>query len=240
MALRLAALCIDSNDPHRLSQFWASALQWELDTDSTDVTSIVAPGDPRFRIDFPLVPEAKSDRNRIHLDLSSASLDDQAGLVSRLIGLGARPIDIGQTGEEPHVVLADLEGNEFCILEPGNNFVDKESRFGSITCCGSRNVGYFWSAALEWPLIWDQDDETAIRAPDGTGPFITWGHPVPLKTRKNRFHLDVAPTAGDDQLDEVDRLTSLGATRLDIGQGDVDWVVMADPDGHEFCVLTPR
>jgi hypothetical protein len=89
-------------------------------------------------------------------------------------------------------------------------------------------------------LVWDQDEETAIRAPDGTGPFITWGPPVPAKITKNRLHLDIAPPAPGDQRAEVDRLVSLGATRIDLGQGDVDWVVMADPDGNEFCVLSPR
>jgi hypothetical protein len=54
------------------------------------------------------------------------------------------------------------------------------------------------------------------------------------------MHFDIAPPANGDQQAEVDRLVSLGATRIDIGQGDVSWVVMADPDGNEFCVLTPR
>ena len=77
--------------------------------------------------------------------------------------------------------------------------------------------------------------------PDGTGPFITWGPPVAPKTAKNRLHLDIAPPADGDQQAEVERLVSpRGATRIDIGQGDVSWVVMADPDGNEFCVLTPR
>ena len=57
------------------------------------------------------------------------------------------------------------------------------------------------------------------------------------KTGKNRLHFDLAPPADSDQQTEVDRLISLGATRLNIGQGDVDWVVMADPDGNAFCVL---
>lgn len=87
---------------------------------------------------------------------------------------------------------------------------------------------------------WDQDEETAIRAPDGTGPFITWGPPLPPKITKNRLHLDVTPPAHADQQAEVDRLISLGATRIDTGQGDVGRVVMADPDDKEFCVLSPR
>jgi hypothetical protein len=70
------------------------------------------------------------------------------------------------------------------------------------------------------------------------GPKITWGGP-PLKpkTSKRRLHFDLAPPAGGDQLSEVDRLLTLGATRVDIDQGQVSWVVLADPDGNEFCVL---
>jgi hypothetical protein len=60
------------------------------------------------------------------------------------------------------------------------------------------------------------------------------------KTGKNRLHFDLAPPVEGHQHMEVDRLVSLGATRIDIGQGEVSWVVMANPDGHEFCVLTPR
>ena len=70
---------------------------------------------------------------------------------------------------------------------------------------------------------------------------MSWGGPpVNPKTGKNRLHLDIAPPADGEQQAEVERLISLGATRIDIGQGDVSWVVMADPDGNEFCVLTPR
>ena len=89
-------------------------------------------------------------------------------------------------------------------------------------------------------MVWDQDQETAIQSPQG-GTKITWGGPpVEPKLGKNRLHFDLAPPAGEDQQAEVERLVALGAERVDIGQGDVDWVVMADPDGNEFCVLTPR
>jgi hypothetical protein len=110
---------------------------------------------------------------------------------------------------------------------------------GELACDGSQEVGYFWSEALGCPLVWDQDQETAIQSPGG-GTKIAWGGP-PLnpKTGKNRLHFDLAPPAEGDQQGEVDRLVSLGATRIDIGQGEVSWVVMADPDGNEFCVL-PR
>ena len=239
MTARLVALCFDANDPLALARFWAETLRWEIHGETHDEIELVPTDDTKFRILFLPVAEAKVGKSPIHLDLTTTSTDDQAEMVARLIELGAHHVDLGQGPNEPHVVLADPEGNEFCVIEPGNSFVDDSGRLGSITCDGSREVGYFWSEALGWPLVWDQDEETAIRAPDGTGPFITWGPPVPSKTRKNRLHLDIAPEH-DEQRAEVDRLVSLGATRIDIGQGDVDWTVMADPDGNEFCVLSPR
>ena len=240
MTVRLDSLCIDANDPHRLARFWAEALRWEVGDETDEEVELVPSDGTSFAIYFGRVPEKKVGKNSVHLDLTTSSLDDQAQSVAALIELGARHVDVGQRGDEGHVVLADPEDNEFCLIEPTNSFLAGCGRLGSITCDGSPAVGYFWSAALEWPLVWDQDEETAIRAPGGRGPFITWGPPVPVKTRKNRLHLDVAPEVTDDQQAEIERLISLGASRVDIGQGDVSWVVMADPDGNEFCVLTPR
>jgi catechol 2,3-dioxygenase-like lactoylglutathione lyase family enzyme len=240
MAGRLVALDFDANDPLRLARFWAEALGWNVGTESDGEISVEPTDGTRFELLFLPVPEPKVGKNRIHLDLTTTSIDDQHETVARMVELGARHIDVGQGPDDPHVVLADPEGNEFCIIEPENSFLAGCGRLGSITCDGSPEVGYFWSEALGWPLVWDQDQETAIRAPDGTGPFITWGPPVPPKLGKNRLHLDIAPADGGDQRAEVERLAALGATQVDIGQGDVSWVVMADPDGNEFCLLQPR
>jgi catechol 2,3-dioxygenase-like lactoylglutathione lyase family enzyme len=240
VASRLVALCFDANDPLRLARFWAEALYWHLGTETRDEVGLVPTDDTRFRIVFRPVAETKVSKGRIHLDLTTTSVDDQMESVERLVALGARPVDVGQGPDDPHVVLADPEGNEFCIIEPDNGFLAGCGRLGSITCDGPPEVGYFWSAALGWPLVWDQDEETAIRAPDGAGPFITWGPPVEPKPAKNRLHLDIAPPDDADQRAEVDRLVALGATRINIDQGDVDWVVMTDPDGNEFCVVRPR
>jgi len=238
MSLRLVALCVDAIDPIGLARFWAQALRWQVPDDTADRVRLVPTDGTRFRLDFVPVPELEAGPNRLHLDLTSTSLDDQRDSVARLVERGAHHIDIGLRPDEGHVVLGDPEGNELCVIEPGNSFLAGCGRLGSITCDGTREVGYFWSAALAWPLVWDQDGETAIRAPDGTGPMITWGGPpVAAKIGKNRLHLEVAPLDRADQPAEVDRLVALGASRVDIGQGDVDQVVMADPDGNEFCVL---
>ena len=118
---RIDALCLDANDPHRQAQFWAAALGWEIDESDGEIALTPTDG-TRFGILFEPTPEKKTGQNNIHLDLTSTSLEDQHDLVDRLIGLGARHVDIGQSEDEGHVVLADPEGNEFCIIEPHNQF----------------------------------------------------------------------------------------------------------------------
>ena len=99
----------------------------------------------------------------------------------------------------------------------------------------------FWADALGWRRTYDSPDEVALEPPehsvyDGVVPDLLFLRVPDDKAGKNRLHLDLRP---DDQDAEVARLESLGARRVDIGQGDVSWVVMADPEGNEFCVLRP-
>ncbi len=235
MTSHLHALCFDANDPIALARFWAGVLGWEIADDPHHGVVVLPSDDTGFRIRFLPTEEAKTGPNQMHLDLTSTSLEDQQEKVARALSLGARHIDVGQRPEEGHVVLADPEGNEFCVIEPGNAFLADCGLIGALSCDGSQQVGYFWSEALGWPLVWDQDQETAIRSLYG-GPKVTWGGPpVRPKTTKNRLHLDLAPPPHEDQLAEVGRLVSLGATRTDVGTG--GRMVMADPDGNEFCVL---
>lgn len=239
MTTHLHALSFDANDPVGLARFWAGVLDWETVDDPYGAVALAPGDDTGFRLRFLPSQEKKTVANQTHFDLTSQSLDDQRRTVARVLELGGRHIDIGQLPDEEHMVLADPEGNEFCVIEPGNNFLADCGFIGALASDGSQEAGYFWSRALGWPLVWDQDEETAIRSPHG-GPKITWGGPpVAPKPGKNRLHFDLAPPADGDLPAEVDRLVSLGATRADIGQGEVDWVVMADPDGNEFCVLPP-
>ncbi|HZA05346.1 MAG TPA: VOC family protein [Propionibacteriaceae bacterium] len=239
MASQLRAVCFDANDPLRLAHFWAGVLRWEMSDHPTDGIALLPSDDTGFQVRFFSSQEQKTGQNQMHFDLTSTSLEDQQETVARSLQLGARHIDVGQRPEEGHVVLADPEGNEFCVIEPGNNFLADCGFLGALSCDGSQEVGYFWSRALDWPLVWDQDEETAIRSPHG-GPKIAWGGPpVAPRTGKNRLYFLLAPPAHGDGQAEVERLLSLGARRSDIGQGG-GWVMMADPDGNEFRVLTPR
>ena len=237
MSSHLAALCFDANDPLALARFWGGVLGRDVADDARGRFVLPAADDTGFPIRFLPTNETKTLQNRTHFDLTSASAEEMEQTVARALELGGRHIDIGQTPDDGHVVLADPDGNEFCVIEPGNNFLAGCGFIGAVNGDGTREGGYFWSQALGWPLVWDQDEETAIQSPRGGAKFTWSGPPLLEKPRKNRLHLDLAPAGDSDQQAEVDRLVALGASRIDIGQGDVDWVVMADPDGNEFCVL---
>jgi predicted enzyme related to lactoylglutathione lyase len=236
MSCQLDAFCFDALDPQRLAVFWTGFLGWPTAEDSRAGVALLPVDDTGFRLRFVPSDQVKVGPNPMHFDVTSTSLADQEETVTRAIELGARHIDVGQLPEEGHVVLADPEGNELCVLEPGNAFLADCGFLGAVSGDGLPAVGYFWSAALGWPLVWDQEEETAIRSPLG-GPKVTWGGP-PLtpKAGKDRVHFDIVPSPGSDVEAEVSRLVALGAARLDIGQGE-PWVVMADPGGHEFCVV---
>jgi catechol 2,3-dioxygenase-like lactoylglutathione lyase family enzyme len=240
MVSQLVALSWDALDPQRLARFWGTLLGWPM-AEEGDGSIVVRPRDDTgFVLRFVRTERAKTGKNQTHLDLTSDSLVGQHERVALALSLGAEHIDVGQQPDEPHVVLADPEGNEFCVIEPGNSFLADCGFIGALAADGSREVGYFWRDALGWPLVWDQDQETAIRSPYG-GPKFTWGGPpVPPKATKNRLHLDIAPSPDDSLETEVERLIALGASRTDIGQHEVPWIVMADPDGNEFCVRQPH
>ncbi|HZP55142.1 VOC family protein [Actinocrinis sp.] len=241
MSLDLVALCVGAHDPLRLARFWAGLLNWQTADDPLQGVALLPSDDTGFRVRFVLDAEEKKKQNQMHFDLTSTSLEDQQCTVARALDLGGRHLDIGQGPDARHVVMADPEGNEFCVIEPDNAFLAECGFVGALACDGSQQVGYFWNRALDWPLVWDQDQETAIRSPRG-GPKITWGGPpVPPKAGRNRLRFDLAPSAGGDQQAEAGRLLSLGATRLDDGPGGCSQALaMADPAGNEFCLWPAR
>jgi predicted enzyme related to lactoylglutathione lyase len=109
-----------------------------------------------------------------------------------------------------------------------------------IDCNDPRRVADFWGTVLGWDV--QQSDDAFWMSASGA-PFpdlLLVFVPVPeQKAVKNRIHLDVSPV-GCDRDEEVARLEELGATRVDVGQGDRPWIVLADPEGNEFCVLGRR
>ena len=112
MGLTFSALCIDARDPQAQGIWWSQVLGWSHQVDDDGDVVLKAPPGAGADWLFLGVPEEKSIKNRLHLDFTP---DDQDAEVQRVLGLGARHVDIGQ-GEQSWVVLADPEGNEFCIL----------------------------------------------------------------------------------------------------------------------------
>ena len=98
----------------------------------------------------------------------------------------------------------------------------------------------FWALATGWTPASSTAGGLSLRSPDGLGPFLELLPSADPRLVKNRIHLDVAPYQDEDHAAAVLTLTKAGAVRLDIGQGDVPWTVLADPEGSEFCVLSPR
>ena len=231
MSSRLLALTFDVHDPARLADFWARVLGRKV---VDDLRGALLPGsDTQVGLRFASSRAKKVGPNRVHLHLTSTSPADQRDTVAAALELGAHHLDVGQLPEEGHVVLADPEGNEFCVIPPNSSFLAGCGFLGELACDGTRQVGLFWAETLGWPLVWDQDQETAIQSPHG-GTKVAWGGPpVAPKHGRNRQRFDLTLTDGDLAA-EVDRLLALGATRL--GSAGDDAVELADPDGNEFCL----
>jgi catechol 2,3-dioxygenase-like lactoylglutathione lyase family enzyme len=229
VALRLEAVTFDVADATAAAAFWAGLLGREV---RTEASGAFLPGsETQVGLRFVTSDTEQAGRPRLHLHLTSSSLEQQQRTVADALRLGGRHIDVGQGAEADFVVLADPGGNELCVIEPGNNYLAGTGFLGEITCDGSRDVGTFWRDALGWPLVWDRDEQTAIQSPRG-GTKISWdawdGPPADARNgrTRQRFDLVTADLAGD-----AERLIELGATRVaDLPDG----VALADPDGNEF------
>jgi hypothetical protein len=114
----LAAVVVDTADPAGLASFWAEAAGWPIGLMSDIMVSLQRPGDRPPYVEFVRVSDVKAGKNRVHLDVAPRLEDNRDAEVDRLIGLGARHVDVGQGPEVTWVVLADPEGNEFCVLRP--------------------------------------------------------------------------------------------------------------------------
>jgi predicted enzyme related to lactoylglutathione lyase len=116
MANRITSLCIDCTDAERLASFWTQVLGWQVTERDPEGIRIQEAPDSRFAIDLLVVPDGpKRSKNRLHLDLNATDRTQEAEL-ERLLAIGAQPVDIGQGDDVSWHVLADPEGNEFCLL----------------------------------------------------------------------------------------------------------------------------
>jgi len=230
MSLRLVAVRFDADDPEALGAFWAGVLGREI---IEEANGLLLPGDDtQLGLRFVAATTEKPGRNRLHLHLTSSTTEDQRRTVETVLRLGGdrfgtKPLPMGRD-----VFLADPGGNEFCVIEPGNDFLAGCGFLGEFTCDGTREVGLFWRDALGWLLVWDQGKQTAIQSPRG-GTKISWDSwPAAPKNGRNRHQFDLA---APEPAVEAERLVALGATVLGDRDGGVG---LADPDGNEFSVIS--
>jgi hypothetical protein len=216
-------LCLDAHDVPTIEAFWSRALH--LRGEVFDDGSGVLRGDrPGRTVWINPVPEPRTVKGRVHLDLRAPSLDDFAGC-RRLSAEGALP----------WTVLADPEGNEFCV------FVDDTRAAGLkdvvVDAADHAAIAAWWHDVWGGTLADDGDGYTHVDdvpgAPVDSFDFV----PVPEpKTVKNRVHWDVTLEPGVS----VDDLVARGAVLLAPPTPTERWTVMADPEGNEFCVFEPR
>ena len=226
VALRLQAVTFDVANAIEAAAFWAGLLDREVVMESD---AALLPGDEtQVGLRFVTSEAERVGPRRLHLHLTSTSLEDQQRTVETALRLGGRHIDVGQEPDDGFVVLADPGGNELCVIEPGNNYLAGTGYLGEVTCDGTRDVGLFWRDALGWPLVWDENEQTAVQSPLG-GTKVSWGRgrrptqgrkePATLRPGHRRPHQRSRPT---------------GFARRDPSRDLSDGVELADPDGNEF------
>jgi hypothetical protein len=229
VALRLEAVTFEVADVSAVAAFWAGLLERDV---LAEPGGALVPGDEtQVGLRFVSSDTDQVGPRRLHLHLTSSSLDGQRRTVETALRLGGRHLDVGQEADADFVVLADPDGDALCVIEPENSFLAGTGRLGEVTCEGTRGVGLFWREALDWSLVWDQNQETAVQSPLG-GTKVSWGGPpVAPKQGRNRQRFDLV--AGDPA-SEIERLVSIGATvRADL----VDGLELLDRDGNEFRLL---
>ena len=213
-------------DASRVAAFWAGLLEREVLAEPGG--ALVAGGETQVGLRFVTSDTVQVGQRRLHLHLTSSSLEDQQRTVETALRLGGRHLDVGQAPDAGFVVLADPGDNELCVIEPHNNFLAGTGHLGEVTCDGTRDVGLFWRDALEWSLVWDEN--AGDRGPVATRwhqGLLGWPTGQP-KHGRNRQRFDLVTA---DPGSEAERLFSLGATlRVALPDG----VELADPDGNEF------
>jgi predicted enzyme related to lactoylglutathione lyase len=122
MPVRLHHIVIDAHDLPKLARFWTQALGWQVLSEREREIVIGTDENAPVGICFMPVTDQKIVKNRVHLDITTEAQDrDQE--IDRLLGLGAQRVDVGQTGKESWTVLADPEGNEFCVIRPKETLI---------------------------------------------------------------------------------------------------------------------
>ena len=235
---------VDAVDPQRLGRFWETVLGGTTLTVEPGLleTRVSVDGGPTLDFCFQRVPEPPSEPQRLHLDLRGG--DQQAEVVERLQGLGATHLDIGQ-GDVPWVVLADVEGNPFCVMEARSSYVDTGPVAAlPLDSADPDRDAAFWSWLTGWTPA-EGAGLVALRHPSRRGPLLELcpeqAPKGPFPAEKNRMHLDLRLEPGDDADAVAAGISQRGGREVfHPDWGDLPWRFFLDPSGNDFCVLLAR
>jgi catechol 2,3-dioxygenase-like lactoylglutathione lyase family enzyme len=217
------ALCIDANDPLTLGRFWAAALGLELHARDDGDVCLTGPTDAHT-IWVNRVPEPKTVKHRVHLDVNASS-------VAEIQALGATVLDADSFR---WTQMADPEGGELCVFVREGEITQRLYEIGVDTPdspADSHRIAGWWADVLGAELVDDERGFSWVQdIPDAPFDSIDFA-PVPEpKTVKNRLHLDVTTP-------DLDALLAAGAVLLRPQDDEISWTVLADPDGNEFCAF---
>jgi hypothetical protein len=227
---RFKDLCLDTVDPQALGAFWARILGGDLvDLRDGDTRVDGRPGHPGPEsVWVNRVPEPRTRKTRVHLDLR-LDRPDPAGLLAAGARLVREP-----DAEAGWWLLADPDGNEFCVFAPRPGRTPGPCEL-VVDARDATAQATWWARVLGGRI--ERDADGAASVVGGAGfPWDYWVFaPVPEpKTVKNRMHWDVE-LAGHDCAPLLDA----GATLLREPDDDIDWWILADPEGNEFCAFPP-
>ena len=215
-------LCIDALDVSAMEGFWARTLGLKSEIlDEGD--SVLRGAEPSKTVWINLVPEARTVKHRVHIDVNATSLEPLAGLEQR-----------SKDEEFPWTIFADPEGGEFCVFvrEKVGDYLLYEV---CVDAADHASTSAWWADVMGGTHGQDKDhDFSWIEKMPGV-PFdgFSFANVPEPKTVKNRIHWDVTLNEGVT----VDDLVAAGATVLRTQDDEISWTIMADPEGNEFCVF---
>lgn len=216
-------LCIDAHDVPTVAAFWARVLEWEAGPIDDDGDVTVSGDGPGESIVVVAVPEPRTVKQRVHLDLRAESLQRFSSLDQ-----------LSEVGEFPWTVFADPERGELCVFTYETPPVQRLKDV-VIDAVDPAAISQWWSDVLGGTLTHSEHGYSHLDDIAGSTLESMDFVPVPeAKTVKNRIHWDVDLTAGAT----VDDLVAAGATILRPADEEIGWTVMADPEGNEFCVFS--
>lgn len=232
MALaRWKDLCIDATDPERMADFWGRLLGLELER-LDDGDARLRGASPEHTIWVNTVPEPRSVKQRVHLDVEAASLEP-------ILEIGATMVLPASKSGFPWSVVADPEGGELCVFVRDAFPTDLPARLMEVVIdCADSDASHalagWWATVLDGQAADDGRGFWWVQAVDGLPFDALTMVPVPEpKTVKNRIHWDVVS-------DDLDALLERGATELAPPTESTPWHVLADPQGNEFCLFPPE